>query len=69
MRDFFSNLKTVILFYILGIVISYFLYFAFVFFDGNGGVLLSISVIACNITNSLFIIYITAFLLTNNSKK
>lgn len=69
MKDFFSNLKTVILFYILGIVISYFLYFAFVFFAGNGGTLLSFSVIACNITNSLFIIYITAFLLTNNSKK
>ena len=68
MKDFFSNLKTVIMFYVLGMIISFLLYFAFVFFAGNGGPLVSISNVACNITNSLFIMYITAFLLTNNKQ-
>lgn len=68
MKDFFYNLKAVIMFYILGMIISVLLYFAFVFFAGNGGPLVGISIVACNITNSLFIMYITALLLTNNKK-
>lgn len=68
MNDFFSNLKTVIMFYILGMIISFLLYFAFVFFAEDGGSLVGISIVACNITNSLFVMYITAFLLTNNKK-
>lgn len=68
MKDFFSNLKAVIMFYILGIIISFLLYFAFVFFAGDVGPLVGISIVACNITNSLFIMYITALLLTNNKK-
>lgn len=68
MKDFFYNLKAVIMFYILGMIISFMLYFSFVFFAGDGGPLVSISIVACNITNSLFIMYITALLLTNNKK-
>lgn len=68
MKDFFSNLKAVIMFYILGMIISFMLYFSLVFFAGDGGPLVGISIVACNITNSLFIIYITALLLTNNKK-
>ncbi|WP_295089877.1 hypothetical protein [uncultured Catenibacterium sp.] len=68
MKDFFSNLKTVIMFYILGMIISFLLYFAFVFFAGDAGPLVGISIVAYNITNSLFIMYITALLLTNNKK-
>ena len=68
MKDFFGNLKTVILFYILGMLFSYFLYSSIGFLTDNYNTPFLIVMICCSITNSLFIVYITALLLTKKEK-